>query len=500
MSTPRVRVLIYTRVSLDRTGEGLAVDRQLERCRAQIAAKSYAGWVEFGHESDNSISAYTGKHRPGWARVLEHVKAGRVDVVIAWHLDRMTRSVLELEELILLCERYDVDIATIEGDIDLSRTTGRLVARILAAVARAEVEMKTARQLLKFDQLAAAGAPFTGGRRAFGYALDRMTVVEDEAEAIRWAAEEYLRGMPLAHIARRWDELGLVSSRRNDYEGTTGWTATGVRQVLENPRYAAIRMHRGERAGAAAWPAILDEDTHLAIVAKLANAARPAEKRGKGPVPQTLLSTIAVCRTCGETARGSRIHGGRAGYTCASPARHFQVPRDEADHEVASAIIAALSMPEIGARLATDGDTGRIEVARAEAAQARTRLAELGEDYASGLIDRETMVAATARLRQRIEAAEEVLGQVLVGTALDGIPVGTPEAGALWNDLDLHRQRGILQLLTREVVITRSGPGRRFRAAEQIEIRWAWDQPSGGAASEGPEGGHLTVIEGGLAI
>jgi len=330
MAAPK-RVAIYTRVSLDRTGEGLAVDRQLARCRKRIAANDYAGWQEVGHYSDNSISAYTGKERPEWNRLLDDIRAGRVDIVLAWHLDRMTRSVLELEQLIKLCEDFDVDIVTIEGDIDLSRTTGRLVARILAAVARAEVEMKTARQLLKWDQMAEAGLPFTGGRRAFGYELDRMTIMEEEATAIRKAARDYLDGKPLSRIARELTAANLTSVRDGYYEAKgKEWTSTGVRQMLENPRYAAIRMHRGQEAGPAAWPAILEEETHRAIVAKgRANAVNRPDWAKKKPgmtghqAYLNLLSGLLVCWRCGEKARPRRT---RASPTTPAPRRHGTSP------------------------------------------------------------------------------------------------------------------------------------------------------------------------------
>lgn len=481
MAAP-IRVAIYTRVSLDRTGEGLAVERQLERCRAQIKAKEYAGWREVGHYSDNSISAYTGKHRPEWERLLSDIRASRVDIVLAWHLDRMTRSVLELEQLILLCEECNVDIATIEGDIDLSRTTGRLVARILAAVARAEVEMKTARQLLKMDQLAKAGKPFTGGRRAFGYGLDRMTVVEDEAAAIKRAAQEYLDGKPLTHIARDWDLAGLKSSRRDDWETTTGWTASGVRQVLENPRYAGIRMHRGEKvvdengvAITAAWPALIDEDTHLAILSKIKRSARPEETKAKGPgVHLTMLSGIMVCRKCGAKAGANRQRGVPI-YVCSSPARHFMVPRAEVDHEVSSAVIAFLSLPDVAAKLAPEDDGGALLKARTDATKARARLAELGDDYADGLIDRATLLRATERLKERIAEAETVILTATAGTALDGFPVGTDQAAVLWGELELHQQRGIIEVVTREIVVRGTGPGRRFDAKKQVDIRFVGD-------------------------
>src|SRR5690606_28616970 len=150
------RAVIYTRVSLDRTGEQASVQRQEQACRALATARE---WEVVGVRTDNSVSATSGEERPEWRAVLDMIDAGEVDVVIAWHMDRITRTMLELEELITLAVDKGVGVTTATGDIDLTTDVGRMVARILAAVARAEVERKAARQRLGNSQRAAAGCP-----------------------------------------------------------------------------------------------------------------------------------------------------------------------------------------------------------------------------------------------------------------------------------------------------------------------------------------------------
>ena len=115
---------------LSLTGEASSVERQLVANRNHSAAK---GYEVVGESVDNSISAYGGKDRPGWNQVLRAVEAGSCDVVVAWHLDRMTRSMTDLEHLIVLAEKHRIGIATVTGDIDLTTDVGRMVARILAA-------------------------------------------------------------------------------------------------------------------------------------------------------------------------------------------------------------------------------------------------------------------------------------------------------------------------------------------------------------------------------
>src|SRR4249920_1550944 len=78
------RAAVYVRVSRDKTGAGLGVDRQEADCRAKAAE---LGWTVVAVYADNDLSAYSGKPRPGYRRLLADVRAGAVDAVVVWHTD-----------------------------------------------------------------------------------------------------------------------------------------------------------------------------------------------------------------------------------------------------------------------------------------------------------------------------------------------------------------------------------------------------------------------------
>ncbi|MGZ6827716.1 MAG: recombinase family protein, partial [Mycobacteriales bacterium] len=128
-----LRAAIYARQSLDRTGEGAAVDRQVADCQAIADRRD---WVVVETITDNDMSASTGKPRPGYQRLLSLMRSRSVDAVIVWHVDRLTRRLVDLEEVITICETTGVRLATVTGDLDLGTDTGRMLARILASVAR----------------------------------------------------------------------------------------------------------------------------------------------------------------------------------------------------------------------------------------------------------------------------------------------------------------------------------------------------------------------------
>lgn len=431
--------MIYRRASLDATGEERSVDRQLEACEKHAELK---GYEVVSVQTDNSISAYGGKDRPGWQGVLELIRAGEVDVVLAWHLDRMTRSMLDLEELILLSEDHEVGIATVTGDIDLTTDVGRMVARILAAVARAEVERKAARQRLANAQRAAAGTPWTGGARPFGYADDHATVVEEEAAAIRKGAELALAGVSMREIARQWDAAGLRSWRAERGELDTGWTGRGVKGVLVSPRYAGIRTYQGKEVGLAQWPAILDRETHLALKAKLTDPSRLYRATHTGRTPANLLSSIARCAQCGNKVNASASRG-KPTYTC-RPGGHVHSPRELVDAHVTAELVAYLSLPDALSRITPSGDS-KVDAAREEADEMRAKLAELMGLFTADVITAAQLTEGTQKLRARLEAAEDVLARAGAGSLLDGLSVGLEEVAHQWDELPLARQRALVE-------------------------------------------------------
>src|SRR3954452_12524707 len=99
------RAVIYCRQSLDRTGDALAVTRQREDAEALCRER---GWTVLDVIIDNDVSASNGKPRPGFLRVLDLVDGRKVDVVVAWHVDRLVRKLADLETVIEGCERSGV--------------------------------------------------------------------------------------------------------------------------------------------------------------------------------------------------------------------------------------------------------------------------------------------------------------------------------------------------------------------------------------------------------
>jgi len=257
--------VIYSRISKDREGAGLGVDRQRQEC-TQLADR--LGWAIVGHHSDNDLSAYSGKPRPRDRALLDDLEHGRADAVLVWHTDRLHRRPVELEEYINVCDPRGVITQTVKaGPLDLATPSGRMVARMLGSTARYEVEHAIERQQAAKLQAATAGR-WKGGRRPFGYRADGVTVRESEAAEIKRATDDLLAGMSLHAIARDWNARGITTSTGG------AWKASEVRKLLARPRNAGLMEHRGEVIGPAEWPAIIEEELWRAVRALVSDESR----------------------------------------------------------------------------------------------------------------------------------------------------------------------------------------------------------------------------------
>src|SRR3954453_1920663 len=174
---------VYARISSDNEGRALGVARQVEDCRRLAQSLDWQVAQEY---VDNDLSAYSGKARPAYAQMLADLHDGLRDAVICYHVDRLTRRPVELEQFVATVDAAGVrQVRFVAGDMDLGTGDGLLIGRIMAAVAANESAAKSRRMRRKWEQNAARGVPHGDSVRPFGYEADRVTVRPDEAAVIR---------------------------------------------------------------------------------------------------------------------------------------------------------------------------------------------------------------------------------------------------------------------------------------------------------------------------
>ncbi|HWC35936.1 MAG TPA: recombinase family protein [Mycobacteriales bacterium] len=462
------RAAIYVRISQDREGAGLGVQRQEVDCRALAKRK---GWAVAETYTDDDVSAYSGRPRPAWNRLREDIEAGAVDAVVAWHVDRLTRSPRELEDVIDFAERQGLELATVTGDIDLATPTGRLVARMLGAAARHESEHKSERQLRERRQNAERGLVAGGGHRPFGYADDGVTVLEDEAEVVREMASRVLAGESLTSICRDLMARGVITPLGK------AWTPTSMRRLLASARISGRREHTpksaygstrplvGEIVADAVWEGIVSVDDSDRLRRMLSDPSRRKFSPATGR--KYLLSGVLKCGLCGNGLVGCPREGVPR-YIC-----HRMPGRDHCggvatnaqrtDEFVRDMVLVALDSDEMRAALTRRDDVDpelAAAVARDEAA-----LVDLAAEKDDGVIARGEYLSRRTRIEKRLQASRTKLARATHAQPL-GSFVGTyEEMLERWDAMNLSQRRAIVGAVLDRVDVQSADPRRRWDPA-----------------------------------
>ena len=459
--------VVYARISQDREGAGLGVERQLKECRA-LAKR--LGWSIVAEHADNDISAYSGKARPGYRDLLALLESGKASAVIAWHTDRLHRSPRELEEYVDICERNHVVTQTVRaGELDLATPSGRAVARTVGAWARFESEHKSDRIKAAHAQAAEAGR-WRGGGRPFGWQVNpdgTARIDRAEARQIRVTADQLLAGASFHSQVKRLNAAGVRTARGGQ------WNYTNLRQVLLRPKNAGLSELQGEVVGRMnGWPPILTEDAWRAVVALLTD---PSRRKSQDNRVKWMLAGIALCGKCGgrmiSAHTGGSANRHRVVYRCTGDGTRGHAARDaeRVDAYVSAIVIGLLNRDDWRSVLAPpeQKDDG-LDLA-ATATALRARLGEAADSFADGAITGAQLARITERVKGQLADVEAQQGAGARSKAVAEL-VGAADPAAVWEGLDIDRKRSFIRdVMT--VKINPTGRGVAFGPGV-VEIRW----------------------------
>jgi DNA invertase Pin-like site-specific DNA recombinase len=431
---------------------------------------------------DNDMSASNKrKKRPGFERIQADLKAGVIDAVACWHLDRLTRHTMELEHLCQLSEERGSLFMAVHGDIDLRTSIGRMTARMLAAVARREVEGKAERQRAANWQRACVGESWSGGMRCYGYDDSGKHVIEEEAAIIREMADRLLPVVENGVLKRPAESLRslVMDLDRRGIKTTTGrpWQTVTLRRLLQNPRLIGVRMINGVKAAENAWPPILTPEQQAKLVAMFKD---PSRQKGdaEGRVRKYLLSGGLVrCGLCGKPLQSQKNNRGKPGYVCrkAPPVGgcgRIRVNAEQLDTEVAGRVLARYASPAVRQRLMTVASAMSESTLMEQINELEERLAELGREYADGEIALPTLKAAQARTHERLA---ELRAQINQSARLAELPagLGPKELAEWWVDAPLDKRRALVRTVLEHIDV---GPVTR-RGVNELDLdrlNWVW--------------------------
>ena len=286
MSGPaKIRCAIYTRKSSE---EGLeqefnSLDAQHEACAAYVASQKHEGWTLLRDRyDDGGISGGT-LARPAVQRLLADIDAGRVDRVVVYKVDRLTRSLADFAKLVERFDRAGASFISVTQSFNTATSMGRLTLNVLLSFAQFEREV-TAERIR--DKIAASKKKgmWMGGVAPLGYdAKDRtLAVNQPEAETVRTIFDLYLRLGSIRKVLAELDRMGLRAKHRPSLKGTAkGGARFGrgcLQHLLTNPVYIGRIRHK-EKTYEGAHDPIIDTDLWGAVQERLIQ--RSAKERGR---------------------------------------------------------------------------------------------------------------------------------------------------------------------------------------------------------------------------
>ena len=250
-------VAIYTRVSTtDQAREGHSLEEQEKRLRAMCEAKNYKVYKVY---TDAGISGKSADNRPAYQQMMKDMKKGKFNLIMAYKMDRLSRSVIDFENFFNDIKKYNCEVQFIEGNIDTNGASGMMFARILEVFAQFERELIKERTLIGVESAVSKG--HFGGKPPLGYKtklddegkkLKEWTINKDEAKIVREIFELCASGKTYFQISNILKEKypKVISSIRKDKETNEekityrSWTDSSISCILNNKCYMGTYEYR----------------------------------------------------------------------------------------------------------------------------------------------------------------------------------------------------------------------------------------------------------------
>jgi DNA invertase Pin-like site-specific DNA recombinase len=270
-----VRCAIYTRVSTD---DGLdqdfnSLDAQYEGASAYIRSQAHAGWTQLRTRYDDGGFSGGSTDRPALQQLLNDVHSGRVDIIVVYKVDRLTRSLADFAKLVELFDTHGVSFVSVTQQFNTTTSMGRLTLNVLLSFAQFEREVTSERIR---DKIAASKRKglWVGGVVPLGYqAKDRkITIVESEARAVRHIFKRYLELGSLKLLLPDLKRSGITTRVRRLADGRTvggiPFARGALAYLLRNRFYIGEVRYKGEVL-AGQQPRLLDRTLFDAVQARL---------------------------------------------------------------------------------------------------------------------------------------------------------------------------------------------------------------------------------------
>lgn len=468
MTTPTKHAVIYTRISKD-LREGMGIDRQKDECHKYCEAR---GYHVIDVLEDNDVSAYDRKKkRPAYERLLDMARRGDMDVIVAWHTDRLYRRVADLSTIVEACNTTGVDVETVQGgELDLSTANGRMIAQILGSIAEGEVDHIIERQQAAHADRAARGR-YRGGPVPFGFDTvpgkpGHLVHNPKEAEAVRIGIDDVLAGKSLYSISRKWVDMGAAIN------GSRGrFTAAKVRKRLSSPRVAGLEPYKGQTYPATTYEAIVPEDKWRAALDVMGGNE---SRNTRGSERKWLGTGLYRCGLCGghmAVIQRPRLDGTRsASYHCRDCTRIVRKV-DNVDGVVVGTVLAYLNKPENRIALARKSNKDGIDLQELldKKAGIEARMNDLAVMLATDDLTAGQFRAANNTLKGELDAINRKLARARKSSPLAELILKDDDLEKAWDSLVPAQQFQVVKELMNVTILPAD---RRGFDPQTVHIEW----------------------------
>lgn len=403
-----MKAALYCRVStLEQATEGYSIGVQKEKLQHYAEAQSYEIVDTYSDEG------FSGKDlmRPEMERLLSDVKANKVDIVLIYKLDRLSRHVKDVLELVELFDKYNVTLYSLNENLDLSSPFGRAALKMSATFSELERETIVERMEMGKHARAKSGKYSCPGKAPFGFKLnketDRLEIVPEEADAIREMYAKYIEGYSFrklyAYCKEKYPNIRFFSN------------SMCCKPVIERPMYAGYFYHNGALIKATNYEPIISYETYLQAQEAI---KRNTTKREHDNTPY-LLTGLIYCGKCGRAFCGKRRshkHNGQLKYSYTSygctarlkytsaehgptPCSNEIYPTDELEEIVNNAVVN-LEFTEFISPQASTGVIDTLLLENAELKKQKERLLDL---YLNESIDKDTYAEKFDTINKQIQ-------------------------------------------------------------------------------------------------
>jgi len=492
--TPRIRCAIYTRKS---TEEGLeqefnSLDAQREAGEAYIMSQKHEGWTVVTQKYDDGGFSGGNMERPALERLLQDVENHRIDCIVVYKVDRLSRSLLDFSKIMEVFDNNGVSFVSVTQSFNTTSSMGRLTLNILLSFAQFEREIIGERIR---DKVAAAKrkGKFTGGTPPLGYDVDpnrtALIINPEEAKLVRHIFKRFTEtGSPLT-IAQELNKKGITTkawmTKREVFREGKPWHKMHIYRVLYNHTYLGEVLHK-DKTYPGEHEAIVSQELWERAHAVIENNKRNHSQHVRAKSP-ALLKGIIRCGSCDSAM--SPVSTGTASknyryYTCGKASKTGydncpvrSVPAGEIEGAVIQQLRAIFKSPEMIAgtyRTTRELEAEELKRLRSERMELQARIADL-KQTASKLLDsgaadsgtsdeiRRTNEAYIDAQRRFQDVDDEIQGMQSRMVSERDVAECLRRLDPIWEELFPLEQMRIVQLLIEQVTVNSNGMNIRIR-------------------------------------